>query len=68
MTSGGKRPGAGRKAIPTEQKRVQISITVDPLTREKWREVRRYRGAAAVRQVEGYICELFRQVHKSHKF
>ena len=68
MTSGGKRPGAGRKAIPQDQKRVQISITVSPLTREKWREVRRYRGAAATRLVEGYICELFRQVHNSHKF
>ena len=68
MTSGGKRAGAGRKAIPTEQKRVQISITVDPLTREKWREVRRYLGVEATHLVEAYICLLFEKVHKSHKF
>ena len=41
MTSGGRRAGAGRKAIPTEQKRVQISVTVDYETRTKINKLRR---------------------------
>lgn len=41
MTSGGKRPGAGRKAIPQEQKRVQVSVTVSPETKAKIAQLRR---------------------------
>lgn len=64
MTSGGARPGAGRKAIPQEKRRVQIILTVDPETRDLWREYRKRRGAAALREVETFIknlCHLWKK-------
>lgn len=67
MTSGGARPGAGRKPIPPEKRRVQISLTVDPLTREKWRDVRRYFGPKANQLVEEFIDKLFRRVQQLRK-
>lgn len=67
MTSGGARPGAGRKAIAPEKRRVQISLTVDPMTKEKWRNVRRYFGPKANRMVESYISKLFAKQKKLRK-
>lgn len=67
MTSGGARLGAGRKPKAQQEKRVQFSLTVDPLTREKWREVRRYLGPEANRLVERYICKLFARVRAARK-
>lgn len=64
---GGARPGAGRKPKAPETKRVQFSLTVDPLTREKWRDVRRFYGPEANRLVERYICRLFGKVHRLWK-
>lgn len=67
MTSGGARLGAGRKPKPAEEKRVQFSLTVSPLTREKWKDVRRYYGPKANRLVERYICKLFGKVCAARK-
>lgn len=67
MTSGGARPGAGRKPIPQEEHRVQFSVSVDPLTREKWRDVRRYFGPKANQLVEEFIDKLFRKVQQLRK-
>lgn len=64
---GGARPGSGRKPKAPETKRVQFSLTVDPLTREKWRDVRRFYGQEANRLVERYICRLFGKVHRLWK-
>ena len=67
MTSGGARPGAGRKPITQEKHRVQFSVSVDPLTREKWRDVRRYFGPKATQLVEEFIDKLFRKVQQLRK-
>lgn len=67
MTSGGARLGAGRKPKAPEEKRVQFSLSVDPLTKEKWRDIRRYYGPEANRLVEGYICRLFKKVQELWK-
>lgn len=67
MTSGGARPGAGRKPIPQEKHRVQFSVSVDPLTREKWRDVRRYFGPKANQLMEEFIDKLFRKVQQLRK-
>ena len=67
MTSGGKRIGAGRKALPSSERKVQFSITVSPLTKEKWRDVRRYYGPEANHLVERYICRLFDKLRRSRE-
>lgn len=38
---GGARPGSGRKSASQEEKRVQISISVSPRTKEMIQEMRR---------------------------
>ncbi|MCF0229690.1 MAG: hypothetical protein HUJ76_08390 [Parasporobacterium sp.] len=40
MGSGGARPDSGRKAIPEEEKRVQLCITIAPVTRERLHTIR----------------------------
>ena len=64
MTSGGARPGAGRKPIPQEKRRVNIVLTVDPETRDLWREYRKSRGPAALRTVETFLRNLCRSWKK----
>lgn len=40
-TRGGARPGSGRKSASQDEKRVQISISVSPQTKEMIQEMRR---------------------------
>lgn len=40
MASGGKRPGAGRKAIDPRDKKVQVSISVSRDCRDSMRELK----------------------------
>lgn len=44
MTSGGSRPGSGRKKgvsiIPAENKRVQISVSISPETKDRLSQLR----------------------------
>ena len=40
MSSGGKRAGAGRKEVSQEKKRVQISISVAPVTKQRITDLR----------------------------
>lgn len=43
-TRGGARPGAGRKAIDPEEKRVQMVVTIDRETREKLQAISKARN------------------------
>lgn len=40
MSSGGSRPGSGRKSVNQDKKKVQMTITIKPETREMIQELR----------------------------
>ena len=58
MASGGKRPGAGRKPIDPKEKRVQVSISVSPDTKDTIRELRE-KGYDVNKYVENCILGLY---------
>jgi len=49
---GGRRPGAGRKAVAPEDKRVQMVITVDRKTRDTLRWVNMHRNVRPGKMVD----------------
>ena len=58
MASGGKRRGAGRKPIDPKEKRVQVSISVSPDTKDTIRELRE-KGYDVNKYVENCILGLY---------
>lgn len=52
MVSGGRRPGAGRPAKPVEEKREQLSISVDQKTKRWMRERAKEQGVTMGRILE----------------
>lgn len=61
-TRGGARPGSGRKPASQEKKRIQISISVSPRTKEMIDDMRRKK--VKVGQV---VDELIRQYFKDEE-
>lgn len=67
MASGGKRPGAGRKPINPKEKKVQVSISVSPDTKDTIRELRE-KGYDVNKYVESCITALYmRDFEKTYK-
>ena len=54
---GGARPGAGRKAVDPEEKRVQITISVHRYTRDKINAISRAKGISPGRVVDEMVKE-----------
>ena len=52
---GGARPGAGRKAVDPEEKRVQITISVHRDTRDKLNAISRAKGISPGRVVDEMV-------------
>ena len=55
MASGGKREGAGRKALPTEEKKVQMVITLASASREKIKELAKLHNTTPGKLIETLI-------------
>lgn len=67
MASGGKRPGAGRKAIDPRDKKVQVSISVSQDCRDSMRELKE-KGYNINKCIERYITSLwFRNFEEENK-
>lgn len=67
MASGGKRQGAGRKPINPKDKKVQVSISVSPDTKDTIRELRE-KGYDVNKYVESCITALYmRDFEKTYK-
>ena len=58
MASGGKRQGAGRKPIDPKEKKVQVSISVSPDTKDTIRELRE-KGYDVNKYIERCIVGLY---------
>lgn len=54
---GGRRPGAGRKAVPEQQRRKHISLYVKPQTVERMSDLRKI-GVSVSREVDRLVEEL----------
>ena len=57
MASGGKRKGAGRKPIDPKEKKVQVSVSVTPKTKEMIKQLRET-GLDVNKLFEEYILEI----------
>ena len=57
MASGGKRQGAGRKPIDPKEKKVQVSVSVTPKTKEMIKQLRET-GHDVNKLFEEYILEI----------
>lgn len=57
MASGGKREGAGRKPIDPKEKKVQVSVSVTPKTKEMIKQLRET-GYDVNKLFEEYILEI----------
>ena len=57
MASGGKRQGAGRKPIDPKEKKVQVSVSVTPKTKEMIKQLRET-GLDVNKLFEEYILEI----------
>lgn len=57
MSSGGKRQGAGRKPIDPKEKKVQVSVSVTPKTKEMIKQLRET-GLDVNKLFEEYILEI----------
>lgn len=67
MASGGKREGAGRKPIDPKERKVQVSISVSPDTKDTIRELRE-KGYDVNKYVENCILGLYmRDFEKTYK-
>ena len=60
-TRGGRRPGAGRPPVCPKDKRVQLTITVAPLTRDYLQKQAKVKGLPVGRLVEQYVEEGIKQ-------
>jgi hypothetical protein len=58
IASGGKRQGAGRKPIDPKEKKVQVSISVSPDTKDTIRELRE-KGYDVNKYIERCIVGLY---------
>ena len=56
MASGGYRAGSGRKAMPSAEKRVTMSIVVEPETKQYLKEGARQAGISIGKYIE-YILQ-----------
>ena len=56
MADGGKRPGAGRKAIPPEQRRVTICARVTPQAKEWLADMAAEQGVTIGRIIEELVA------------
>lgn len=56
-TWGGARPGAGRKAIDPEEKRVQMVITIDRETRDKLKAMAKEMHIRVGRLIDSLVDE-----------
>ena len=57
MSSGGRREGAGRKPIDPKEKKVQVSVSVTPKTKEMIKQLRET-GLDVNKLFEEYILEI----------
>ena len=57
MSSGGRREGAGRKPIDPKEKKVQVSVSVTPKTKEMIKQLRET-GHDVNKLFEEYILEI----------
>lgn len=62
MSSGGSRPGCGRKSVSQEKKKVQMTITIKPETRDIIKELKQ-RGI----KIGSLLDELIRQYFEDGK-
>lgn len=57
MARGGKREGAGRKALPPTDKKQQVTVTVSPGTKERVAQLREH-GVCLGREVDMLVDRL----------
>ena len=62
MSKGGRRPGAGRKPAPVNEKKVTLSVRISPESRRRLAEISKREGKSAGRMLEEYIAEVWKNL------
>ncbi len=62
MSKGGKRPGAGRKPAPVNEKRVTMSVRITPEAKERLGVIATREGKSASRLLEDMIAEVWKNL------
>lgn len=62
MSMGGRRPGAGRKPAPVNEKRVTMSVRITPEAKERLGVIATREGKSASRLLEDMIAEVWKNL------
>lgn len=62
MSKGGKRPGAGRKPAPVNEKRVTMSVRITPEAKERLGVIATRERKSASRLLEDMIAEVWKNL------
>ena len=62
MSKGGRRPGAGRKPAPVNEKRVTMSVRITPEAKERLGVIATKEGKSASRLLEDMIAEVWKNL------
>lgn len=62
MSKGGKRPGAGRKPAPVNEKRVTMSVRITPEAKERFAIIATRERKSASRFLEDMIAEVWKNL------
>lgn len=62
MSKGGRRPGAGRKPAPVNEKRVTMSVRITPEAKEWLGVIATREGKSASRLLEDMIAEVWKNL------
>jgi predicted DNA-binding protein len=62
MSKGGRRPGAGRKPAPVNEKRVTMSVRITPEAKERLGVIATREGKSASRLLEDMIAEVWKNL------
>lgn len=67
MSKGGKRPGAGRKPAPVNEKRVTMSVRITPEAKVRLGVIATREGKSASRLLEDFIAEVWKNLEDGEK-
>lgn len=62
MNRGGKRPGAGRKPAPANEKRVTMSVRITPEAKERIGVLATKEGKSASRLLEDMVADVWKNL------
>lgn len=62
MSKGGKRPGAGRKPAPVNEKRVTMSVRITPEAKERFGIIATREGKSASRLLEDFLADVWKNL------